>query len=177
MNGFRSSRCGGAALIEFALIFPAFLLLIFGVLYFGIYLFTQQSVANAAQQGVDAAVVVDVDRAGSDLLSLVLVRVNDRVASSLSFIPGRVGKLQPGSIAADGQCGGEMGPGFVCISGPAQDGSYDVVVRLTPSFSTLWPGFPNLLPILTGGRAESGGIEAQAQARLSGRERGVGRRQ
>lgn len=160
-------RQKGAELIEFALVLPIFLLLAFGILYFGIYLFTQQSVKNAAQEGANAAVVVDVDSAGNDLSSLVLARVNARVASSLSFMPGHIDELQAGAIATNGQCGGAGASGFVCISGPDSDGSYDVAIRLTPRFSSLWPGFPDLLPFLTGGDAGSDRIEAQARGRLT----------
>lgn len=169
----------GATLIEFALVLPIFLLLIFGILYFGIYLFTQQSVQNAAQQGANAAVVVDVDSAGNGvtgLKSLVSTRVNTRVSSALSFFPGNIGTLGPGTLNdGSGQCGGKAGPGFVCVlKGPDNDGSYDVIVHLTPKFSSLWPGFPDLLPYLTGGYAGSGRIEAQARSHLTARSEGTG---
>lgn len=168
MDKWRSSNSNGATLVEFALIFPAFLLLIFGILYFGIYLFTQQSVQNAAQQGVNAAIAVDVDSAGK---GFVRDRVNARVASALSFMPGQIDDLQMGAVV-NGRCGAGDDPGYVCVTNSGNDGSYDVVVRLQPKFSSLWPGFPKLLPFLTGGDAESGRLEARAHSRLTSRSRG-----
>lgn len=174
----KRGRSDGAALVEFALIFPAFLLLLFGILYFGIYLFTQQAVKNAAQQGANAAVVVDVDSPGNGLSPLVLKRVktqvNTQVSSSLSFLPGQIGELQVSRTAVDGQCGTVAGPGLVCLAGPDSEGGYTVRVRLTPSFSSLWPGFPDLLAFLTGGDAESAIIEAQARVRLTSGSQGGG---
>lgn len=167
-------RTDGAALIEFSLIFPVFLLLVFGILYFGIYLFTQQAVKNAAQQGANAAVAVDVDSAGNGLSSLVLTRVDTQVSSSLPFLPGQIGELKVSTTAAGGQCGTTAGPGLVCLAGPDNDGGYTVGVRLTPSFSNLWPGFPDLLAFLTGGDAESAVIEARARVRLTSGSQGGG---
>lgn len=42
-------RTGGQALVEFALVFPIFLALLFALIVFGLYVFYQQQLANAAR--------------------------------------------------------------------------------------------------------------------------------
>ncbi|MDD3676604.1 TadE/TadG family type IV pilus assembly protein [Thauera propionica] len=55
-------RQRGAALLEFALAFPIFFLLIYGLLAYGILFFAQQSMVLAVEEGVRAAVAVAPER-------------------------------------------------------------------------------------------------------------------
>lgn len=59
--GFRIERHGprskGQALAEFALVFPLFLLLLFAVIVFGLYVFYNQQLANAAREAARYAAV------------------------------------------------------------------------------------------------------------------------
>jgi len=52
----------GAALVEFGLILPLLILLIFGVIEFGLLLFNQQVITNAAREGARAGIVARENR-------------------------------------------------------------------------------------------------------------------
>lgn len=54
-----AARQGGAAAIEFALVFPLFLLLFFGMVFFGISLTLQHNLTHAAQTAARAGLAVD----------------------------------------------------------------------------------------------------------------------
>ncbi|MHB0858212.1 MAG: TadE/TadG family type IV pilus assembly protein [Anaerolineae bacterium] len=47
----------GQDLVEFALVFPLFALLVFGIMEFGIIIFSYNTVANAAREGARYAIV------------------------------------------------------------------------------------------------------------------------
>ena len=47
----------GAALIEFTIIFPLLMLLIFGIVEFGLILYNQQVITNASREGARAGIV------------------------------------------------------------------------------------------------------------------------
>lgn len=49
----------GAAAVEFALVFPVFLLLVLGTIDFGYFFFVSEIVTNAAREGARAGSVVD----------------------------------------------------------------------------------------------------------------------
>ena len=59
----------GAALVEAALIMIPFLLLLFGVIEFGLLLYDQQVLNNAAREGARAGIVVRTPRLSDDLIS------------------------------------------------------------------------------------------------------------
>jgi Flp pilus assembly protein TadG len=48
----------GAAAVEFAIILPVFVLLLFGMIEWGILLFNQQVITNASREGARAGIVV-----------------------------------------------------------------------------------------------------------------------
>ncbi|CCK80433.1 TadE/TadG family type IV pilus assembly protein [Desulfobacula toluolica] len=48
----------GAALVEFAIVFPLLLTLIFGVIEFGLFLFNTQVITNAAREGARRGVIM-----------------------------------------------------------------------------------------------------------------------
>lgn len=52
-------RQGGAALLEFALAFPIFFVVVYALLAYGLLFYTQQSMVLAVEEGVRAAVAVD----------------------------------------------------------------------------------------------------------------------
>src|SRR4051794_16158867 len=56
-NDSRPRRRSGQALVEFALVFPLFLLVLFSVISFGMYIFYNQQLTNAAREGARYAVV------------------------------------------------------------------------------------------------------------------------
>lgn len=57
MIGRPRPRTRGQALVEFAFVFPLFLLLLFAIIVFGLYVFYNQQLANAAREGARYAAV------------------------------------------------------------------------------------------------------------------------
>lgn len=53
----RTHRRRGQALVEFAIVFPIFLLLLFSIITYGLYVFYNQQLANAAREGARYAAV------------------------------------------------------------------------------------------------------------------------
>ncbi|HOD35428.1 MAG TPA: pilus assembly protein [Syntrophales bacterium] len=56
MRGSRNAR--GAAAIEFAIVLPLLLLIIFGTIEFGFLLYNKQVITNASREGARAGIVV-----------------------------------------------------------------------------------------------------------------------
>ena len=56
----------GASAVEFALIVPLLVLVIFGIIEFGLLLYNQQVITNASWEGARAGVVVGLDRSGNE---------------------------------------------------------------------------------------------------------------
>lgn len=56
-RGPRKPRSRGQALVEFAVVLPVFLLILAGVIDFGLGLYSQMTVINAAREGARLAVV------------------------------------------------------------------------------------------------------------------------
>jgi hypothetical protein len=59
-SGLSSQR--GAAAVEFAIIFPMLILLLFAMIEFGLYLFNRQVITNACREGARAGIVARADR-------------------------------------------------------------------------------------------------------------------
>jgi Flp pilus assembly protein TadG len=57
-SGRRSNRRRGQAMVEFAMVIPIFLLILAGIIDFGLGLFFRMTVINAARDGARAAVMV-----------------------------------------------------------------------------------------------------------------------
>jgi Flp pilus assembly protein TadG len=57
----RRSRSRGGAAIEFALVLPVFLLVVFGAVEYGYYFWSEQIVTAAAREGARAGTTVDPD--------------------------------------------------------------------------------------------------------------------
>lgn len=58
-DGRRSRRKRGQALVEFALVFPIFMLVLSGIMDFGFMLYSRMSVINASREGAHAAIVAE----------------------------------------------------------------------------------------------------------------------
>lgn len=100
----------GQALVEFALVLPLLLLLIFGMIQFGLVLNTRQSVANAAQAAAATyAQTLQRDRAGAEAIRVAGplrsgLNVGD-VSYALHRVTGGAGSASAASdipISADG---------------------------------------------------------------------------
>jgi Flp pilus assembly protein TadG len=65
----------GQTLIEFALIMPLLLVLAFGIIEFGIFLYNQQVITNASREGVRHGIVARIPRvpiSGTDSINTVV---------------------------------------------------------------------------------------------------------
>ena len=56
----------GATLVEFAIILPLLLLLIFGIIEFGLFLFNRHVITNAVREAARAGIVVRIPRLSDD---------------------------------------------------------------------------------------------------------------
>jgi Flp pilus assembly protein TadG len=52
----------GQSIVEFALVLPLLLLLVFGIIEFGFFLFNKQMITNAAREGARAGIIATVPR-------------------------------------------------------------------------------------------------------------------
>ncbi|SDT97865.1 TadE/TadG family type IV pilus assembly protein [Desulfobacula phenolica] len=74
----------GAALIEFAIVLPLLLILIFGTIEFGLYLFNTQVLTNAAREGARRGVIMrSQPRSVSEEDAAVVARVMQFVDNNL----------------------------------------------------------------------------------------------
>ncbi len=81
----RRQRQTGAALVEFAFVFPILFLLVYGVIVYAYVYVIQQSITFAAQEG--AAAAVSVDPAVANPLAVQQEVVRSTVSSALSWLP------------------------------------------------------------------------------------------
>ncbi len=56
----------GGAIVEFAIILPILISLLFGIVEFGLLLYDQQIITNASREGARAGVVIGLDRSTSE---------------------------------------------------------------------------------------------------------------
>lgn len=62
----RRQTAGGSATVEFALIFPLFVLLLIGMIEFGLAIWRQEILTNASREGARAGIVSSIPRPTSD---------------------------------------------------------------------------------------------------------------
>jgi Flp pilus assembly protein TadG len=68
----------GAAAVEFAVILPLLILLLFGMLEFGILLYNKQVLTNASREGARAGIVVEVPKkTDADIKEIIKKYCND----------------------------------------------------------------------------------------------------
>ncbi|MCJ7692193.1 MAG: pilus assembly protein [Sedimentisphaerales bacterium] len=63
----------GATAVEFAIIFPILVSLIFGIIEFGLFIFNRQVITNAAREGVRAGIVSRPVRLSNDEIKTVII--------------------------------------------------------------------------------------------------------
>jgi len=134
----------GATLVEFALVFPVFLLLVVGILLYSVAFATQQIVLYAADQAVQSSSSIDPGLGEGEYEVVALRRARSRITSVLGFLPG-----QAPTITLSDDCGmraaqeGEDEISALCVTSDPADGNRRIVaIRLESSFGSLWPGFP-----------------------------------
>ena len=105
----RSTQSGAAA-IEFALIFPLMLAVVYGGMVYSYVYFLQQSINFAAQQGVQAAVSVPpTSDPAADLAKRTGLADGVR-SSTLSWLPGDQASRVSSSAPTTGGCPGAPAP-------------------------------------------------------------------
>jgi Flp pilus assembly protein TadG len=88
----------GAAAVEMAILLPLLLLLVFGVIEFGVYLYNQQVLTNACREGARAGIVQREDRLTQDEICAI---VNSYADGRLVTFDG--GSTTPNtSVSSDG---------------------------------------------------------------------------
>jgi Flp pilus assembly protein TadG len=128
LRGRASTRAAsrGAAAVEFALILPLLLLLVFGIINYGDMLSVRQSVSQAAAEGARAAAVDP----GSNV---------DKQAAALAAVADALEVHGEECVAGDGGCTVTIAP---CDTGAAECATVEVVI----AYQTLIPGFGMILP-------------------------------
>jgi Flp pilus assembly protein TadG len=65
----RSLSQGGQELVEYALVFPMLMLLVLGIIEFGIIIFSYNTIANAAREGARYGILHETDLAGIETVA------------------------------------------------------------------------------------------------------------
>ena len=79
-RGSRYRHDTGQEVVEFALVLPLLLLMIFGIMEFGIVVFTYDTIANAAREGARYGIIHPTDDAGIEAAARALTIGLDPVA-------------------------------------------------------------------------------------------------
>ena len=107
-NGGRSADRGAAA-IEFLLLFPLFLLVMFGALYFASAFNTQRALVFIAQSGADAALRVDrsqFDLSGASGRNVYAARIQEQACAVMLPLLARESRTVVGDLTGF-DCPGE----------------------------------------------------------------------
>lgn len=98
MTRLQNRRRAGMAMVEMVFVLPVLLLLLFGIVEFGVLFGQWQTLTNAAREGAREAVVFRVGCVAADVEADVQARVANYAAAAGITVGG-------GDIAVAGQCG------------------------------------------------------------------------
>lgn len=115
----RGRRRQGQSLVEFAVVLPVFLLVLAGIVDFGLGLYSQMTVINAAREGARLGVVDPKDTAG------ITARVD-----------AMAGGLDKSQLVINVNCKKPSGSGVACSV--AEEGD-SVVVEVDYTYRLIWP--------------------------------------
>ena len=115
-------RREGQSLVEFAVTLPIFLLLLAGIVDFGLGLYSQMTVINAAREGARLGVVQPGD----------VTAIRDRVESMS-------GGLDLSKLNVTITCERPSGSSFVACSSPQWQSGDAVVVDVDYDYRMIWP--------------------------------------
>jgi Flp pilus assembly protein TadG len=115
----------GAALLEFAIVLPFLLVLVFGVIEFGLIAYNKQVITNASREGARSAITKTLNSDGT-LTAGDIVIIRDIITA---YCDGNLINLVAGA-------GGLISP--PTVSGP--DGQNDITVRVTYGYNLLFSG-------------------------------------
>lgn len=135
-NAVPVRRDGGAAAVEFALVFPLLLLLLFGIVEFSIAFYAQQGTAAAAREAARRAAVGTITSCSGGSGSTDLASIVADTAPGVSTVTGRSLKVTEDTGDTTLGAGDEV----------AVTVTYDVKFNV---LSALIPGFPVDLTGLT----------------------------
>jgi Flp pilus assembly protein TadG len=147
MNRLRRNRSRGQGLVEFALIFPVLILILFGVFDFGRAIFAYNTLANASRAGVRVAIVnQNVPNlgcaSGSGLTppDTTKVSAQDCAQQAAVSLGGATAKVTYKDITDTNPCT----IGGTADGGPAQVGCL-AIVKTTYAFSPITPIISSLV--------------------------------
>lgn len=121
----RRGRHRGQSLVEFAVVLPIFLLILAGILDFGLGLYSQMTIINAAREGarIGSVTIVGVDPTTT---------VDDRVRSMAAG-------LDQSKLDVIVTCQRPSGSTFVACASPAWQSGDAVKVQVDYAYKMLWP--------------------------------------
>jgi Flp pilus assembly protein TadG len=70
--------CRGASAVEFAVVFPLLLVILFGVIEFGLLMFNKQVITNASREGARAGIVMQTPRLACGEITAVVQNYCDQ---------------------------------------------------------------------------------------------------
>jgi hypothetical protein len=128
----RPRKTRGQSLVEFAIVLPLFLLILAGIVDFGMGLYTSITVTNAAREGARLGVVDD---------NPVDIEARVRAAAT---------GLDPTKLTVTLSCKEASGSTWVACSGSGWDPGDSLVVKADYIYRMIWPlAFGTQIPITT----------------------------
>ena len=126
MNAFRARRDDGAAAVEFALVVPLLLLLVFGIINFGALFSTQLSINNGVRQAARQAVVAgsNTGQQCGNLVEAVQEASSPPLGTNKATIgvkTVRVSTLSPGGSSTSMPCGSNFNTVKTAMSNSQQN--------------------------------------------------------
>jgi Flp pilus assembly protein TadG len=116
------SEARGQSLVEFAVVFPVFLLLLAGVIDFGLGLFSNVTIISAAREGARLGVVLAGDT----------VAIEDRVRAMATGLDGK-------KLTVTTTCLRPSGSTFVPCTAPLWSSGDSVRVEVDYDYTMIWP--------------------------------------
>ena len=135
----------GAAVVEFAIILPLLLVLLFGIVEFGFLLYNKAMITNAAREGARAGIVFDVTRPTQAEIQTIVD--NYAAAHLINFDPSQTISTNAKHLESNGPPDG--------LTIPSGD-SLEVTVQYNYDFLV----FPNLAKLFGGSFANIQNLRA-----------------
>jgi Flp pilus assembly protein TadG len=116
-------RRAGQSLVEFAVVLPVFLLVLAGILDFGLGLYSQMTIINAAREGARLGVVT----------------TGDPTAAVDARVQAMTGGLDKTKLTITVNCQRPSGTTFVSCASPQWVSGDGVEVKVGYKYQMLWP--------------------------------------